>query len=386
MESSKRNHIYAHVALTTSMDYASSDDYEYYSSDDDYYSSDEEDETKQHDDINAPEPMNVCNNNYVVPTASTSDVSELLNYLRATKKVNNNSSFELLHKIKQVTETSSTNSNSKNNNYCQQQPPLHASNSHPQMLKISGSSNHQPLHSSISNPHISKATAMATINSTTNSNETYNTGSPSPESLYFSMLKDAGYHTEHSLPLKTASLPENFFFQPTEYHFRSYNKNVISAVQSQNLHQMRQILSAQTMNKDIPLSSSSTSSQHQTNIDVNNRVFDCCNRFGEGILHMACRKGLYNSVEFLLHEAKVTLRCKDDFGRTPMHDAFWSSQPLLEIVQLLVKHDPDLLLISDSRGSSPLAYAPKDQWPVWCEFLQNNRDLIMPRELISVSK
>jgi len=98
---------------------------------------------------------------------------------------------------------------------------------------------------------------------------------------------------------------------------------------------------------------------------------------------MACRKGLKDSVEFLLNEAKVNFRVKDDFGRTPMHDAFWSAQPFLDVVKILMNHDPDLLLVSDSRGCSPLIYAPKDQWPVWCEFLEKNKNLVIPRELLS---
>merc|ERR1712232_1493670 len=344
-------------ALTASMDYASSDDYEDYSSDDDYYSSDEENDAKNYErhDINN-EPMNICNNGVA---ASTSDVSQLLNYLRSNRKVSNASSSELLQKIQFVAGTSNNQ-------------PLHGSASLPLMSNITAPLNRSQLHSSVSTPQMPmlKIPAMETINST-KSKERHT--AQSPESLFFSILKDAGYQPE-PLPLKSTSLSENFFFRPTEYHFKAYNKEVITAVQSQNMQEMRNMLQ-QTTNKDI----------YSQSMEIN-RVFDCCNRFGEGILHMACRKGLKNSVEFLLHEAEVTLRRRDDFGRTPMHDAFWSSQPLLDIVQLLVKHDPDLLLISDTRGSSPLAYAPKDQWPIWCDFLQNNKDLILPRELISSSK
>ena len=352
MAAYNRNELFGQIALAASMDYASSEDCEYDSSDDDYYSSDEENEAKKYESHN--EPINICNNG---AETSTSDVSQLINYLRSNRKVSNASSNELLHKIKHVAETSNNQ-------------PLHASStSYPLMSNMTAPLNRQQIHSSISSPQMSNIPAMATINSNI-PNETYTT--QSPESLFFSILREAGYR-HGPLPLKPTSLCENFFFRPTEYHFKAYNKEIITVVQSQNVQEMRQML-LQSTNKDI----------YSQSMEIN-RVFDCCNRFGEGILHMACRKGLKNSVEFLLHEAKVTLRCKDDFGRTPMHDAFWSPQPLLDIVRLLVRHDPDLLLISDTRGSSPLAYAPKDQWPIWCEFLRNNRDLILPRELISTS-
>lgn len=49
----------------------------------------------------------------------------------------------------------------------------------------------------------------------------------------------------------------------------------------------------------------------------------CSNRFGESIIHIVCRRGRDDILTFLLSEAGVTLRLRDDLGRTPLHDAAW---------------------------------------------------------------
>ena len=39
-----------------------------------------------------------------------------------------------------------------------------------------------------------------------------------------------------------------------------------------------------------------------------------CNRFGESLLHLACRKALVKVVEFLVNEVEVPVREKYDIG------------------------------------------------------------------------
>ena len=112
------------------------------------------------------------------------------------------------------------------------------------------------------------------------------------------------------------------------------------------------------------------------------RNLNCCNKFGESILHTACRRGLPDVVSFLIKEAKVDLRVVDDYGRTPMHDACWTSEPNMELVILLVTEWPDLLLIKDKRGFTPLQYVRNTHFEKWCEFLRGNNPILLPKLLI----
>lgn len=105
------------------------------------------------------------------------------------------------------------------------------------------------------------------------------------------------------------------------------------------------------------------------------QVVDCSNRFGESLLNLGCRRGFTELVEFLLSkEVDLNVRIKDDFGRTPMHDACWHPKPQLDICSWLMKKDPSLLLVTDKRGSTPFQYARAEDWPTWRQFLFDNRE------------
>jgi hypothetical protein len=49
------------------------------------------------------------------------------------------------------------------------------------------------------------------------------------------------------------------------------------------------------------------------------RSMDACNRFGESVLHMACRRGATPMVAFLMADCGLQVNISDDFGRTPLH-------------------------------------------------------------------
>eukprot|EP00553_Chaetoceros_curvisetus_P007886 CAMPEP_0204615050 /NCGR_PEP_ID=MMETSP0717-20131115/2649_1 /ASSEMBLY_ACC=CAM_ASM_000666 /TAXON_ID=230516 /ORGANISM="Chaetoceros curvisetus" /LENGTH=227 /DNA_ID=CAMNT_0051627899 /DNA_START=36 /DNA_END=719 /DNA_ORIENTATION=+ len=106
------------------------------------------------------------------------------------------------------------------------------------------------------------------------------------------------------------------------------------------------------------------------------KTFQCSNRFGESLLHMACRRGSLEVVKFFLDIAGVSILCCDDFGRTPMHDACWSSAPNFELLELLIAKCPSLLLMCDKRGHSPLQYTRREHWSMWCNFLTKHKDLL----------
>mmetsp|Transcript_11598 Transcript_11598/g.16249 ORF Transcript_11598/g.16249 Transcript_11598/m.16249 type:complete len:322 (-) Transcript_11598:164-1129(-) len=106
---------------------------------------------------------------------------------------------------------------------------------------------------------------------------------------------------------------------------------------------------------------------------------ECCNRFGESLLHMACRRGFQDMAQFLLVDEEgpqLSVRIRDDCGRTPFHDACWCAVPNLSICKWLLERDPSLLLMSDKRGHTPFQYARQQHWGTWKQFLYDNVDLL----------
>ena len=149
------------------------------------------------------------------------------------------------------------------------------------------------------------------------------------------------------------SLPSPDFFPPiTEEHLAAYDTDVVAAVRENHLDQIR--------------------SFHDSG-----RALSCCNRFGESLIHMACRRGYADTVTYLLEEAQVSVRIRDDCGRTPLHDACWHRTTQYNIVDTIIRVDPALLCISDKRGHTPFAYARREHWPVWRQFLFDRTDWIV---------
>ena len=108
--------------------------------------------------------------------------------------------------------------------------------------------------------------------------------------------------------------------------------------------------------------------------------FDACNRFGESLIHMACRRGDRDMVAFLLDDARVNPDVCDDFGRRPLHDALWTSQPSLDVVGFLLKKvPPSMFLAEDVRGHTPFHYARREHWPSWVAFLRENAHILLHR-------
>lgn len=104
------------------------------------------------------------------------------------------------------------------------------------------------------------------------------------------------------------------------------------------------------------------------------RTMDACNKFGESILHCACRRSHLPTIAFLL-AAGARLTVSDDFGRTPLHDTCWTAdKPCFEVVRMLLDRDLGLLRVSDRRGSTPLAYVRRDHWGWWCAFFEHQKE------------
>jgi len=112
------------------------------------------------------------------------------------------------------------------------------------------------------------------------------------------------------------------------------------------------------------------------------RTMQCGNKFGESIVHTACRCGSAKVLQFLLDEAGVSAQVCCDSGRTPLHDACWSSEPRFRIAGLLLDRHPDLLHVADKRGFPPLAYVPRGHWSQWRRFLDaRGAERLAPRDL-----
>jgi hypothetical protein len=137
---------------------------------------------------------------------------------------------------------------------------------------------------------------------------------------------------------------EDFFPQVTEEQIASYEIALVVACRSNDVETVK-------------------------SLHAQGKSMNACNRFGESLLHMACRRGFVDLVEFLLITCKLSVRILDDCGRTPLHDACWNPTPQLQICKWLIERDPSLLLVKDKRGSTPFQYARPEDWPTWRQFL-----------------
>jgi len=179
----------------------------------------------------------------------------------------------------------------------------------------------------------------------------------SPAEFVLSEFKANGLDVGSEIAQNTPFLT---FLEPTEEMIAGYKIETISAVRNASLDVIRS------------LHASGTS-------------FQCCNRFGESIIHLACRRGNIDTVRFLIREANVSLLLKDDFGRTPLHDACWTAKPRFDLVELIVEEVPELLCVQDVRGHTPLHYVRNEDWDEWMTFFQTRRSLLRPRQSSSSS-
>jgi len=153
-----------------------------------------------------------------------------------------------------------------------------------------------------------------------------------------------------SLPYGTAQTP---FIPPiTDDELADYSVDIVTATREEDLPQLRSFFSQ-------------------------GRSLACGNRYGERLLHMACRRGFFPIVSFLTEEANCPIRITDDCGRTPLHDALWHRDCQYATVDLLLRKDPSLLLMCDKHGHTPFEYARREHWEHWKQFLWDRREHIL---------
>ena len=144
---------------------------------------------------------------------------------------------------------------------------------------------------------------------------------------------------------------EGFFAEPTEEETNAYGHDVLTAIRTRDIQKLREF--------------------HESG-----RPLKCSNQFGESLLHLACRRGFVDVAAFLIQEAGVTVQVRDDYGRTPLHDACWTCEPNFDLMELIMSACPDLLFMSDRRGNTPLDYARREHWKAYNKFLNERQDLL----------
>lgn len=168
-----------------------------------------------------------------------------------------------------------------------------------------------------------------------------------PQKTLQQILSFNGYEQEQ-IPFE--SIPKDFFLQMTDENMKAYTNEMVKAVRTEDMETLNTFLN-------------------------DGKNLQCCNRFGESIISMACRNRSASVVDFLLNKAKVSIRICDDYGRTPLHDACWVD-PDFKLIDMLVEECPDLFLICDKRGHSPLSYTQKEYHANWNSFLWKKKDRI----------
>ena len=140
----------------------------------------------------------------------------------------------------------------------------------------------------------------------------------------------------------------DYFQEMHPEHIEAYTKEIVEAIRNDEYDVLRDHLRA-------------------------GHTLQCCNSHGESIVHLCCRRGSTEMLQFLLEEAQVSIRIRDDKGRTPLHDACWTDRPNFDLIYRLLQSSPELLFVQDHRGHTPMTYVPRKRWGEWCDFLQKHR-------------
>jgi hypothetical protein len=150
-------------------------------------------------------------------------------------------------------------------------------------------------------------------------------------------------------------LAEGAFIEPTQAMLDAYTPEVLNSVRLKN--------------GDI----AAVKKLHESG-----RLVNCCNRFNESLLHLACRRGYTDIVRYLLEDAKVNIHIRDDYHRTPVHDACWTIEPNFDLVDLLLRIAPEHFLLEDKRGFTPFDYIRPEHTGKWLRFIWERKDLMRP--------
>jgi ankyrin repeat protein len=116
------------------------------------------------------------------------------------------------------------------------------------------------------------------------------------------------------------------------------------------------------------------------NMHKEGKSFDGCNRQGETLLHLACRRGDVETIEFLIREAGVCTDVCDSLGRTVFHDACWRPEPDFAVMDCLIRTvSPEHLVAKDVRGHAPFDYTRQEHREAWNGFIDQSKELLLSR-------
>ena len=154
----------------------------------------------------------------------------------------------------------------------------------------------------------------------------------------------------------TTQCIKRFQSTPTPQQLEAYSTDILIAVRSNNVEKARQLYA--------------DGSYNGTN---------ACNKFQESILHIACRRGSLPMVQFLINEVGLKVNeIRDDYHRTPLHDAFWTTSASPDVIDFLLQQSNvvELLLLKDVRGYTPLDYARSEHRSKWLHFLWQRKHIL----------
>lgn len=149
---------------------------------------------------------------------------------------------------------------------------------------------------------------------------------------------------------------EPLFHRPTKEMLAGYKPEILDAIRKNDIGRVKQL--------------------HKTGVLTGNG----CNKFGESTLHLACRRGHKDIANYLLDDVNVDINVRDDYNRTPLHDACWTAEPEFELVDMLLRKAPHQLVMEDVRGFTPFDYIRADTNGKWLRFLWERRDILRPLE------
>jgi hypothetical protein len=161
------------------------------------------------------------------------------------------------------------------------------------------------------------------------------------------MIRSNGYSTKRFKTLQSA-----YYNKPTPLQNASYDVYLIDVVKAYDYDLLKSMMSA--------------------GLSPNP-----CNTFGESLVHTVSRRGDSKALQILIDHG-CTVQAADDYGRTPLHDACWAAIPAFDVADIILKKDPRMLFMTDSRGATPLAYVRKDHWAAWIEYLEVKKKHFWP--------
>lgn len=182
-----------------------------------------------------------------------------------------------------------------------------------------------------------------------------------PQEVSINMSKPASPTTESPVEFLRSLFPKDesrYISRPCTVdpdNFEAYDMESVQAIRAKDVGKLRELLE-------------------------DGKCFDACNRNGETLLHLACRRGDVATVKFLIDEAQVQTDVCDDMGRTILHDICWRPTPDFELMDTVIRIlSPDTLLAADRRGHTPFDYARREHWGKWMTFLHEKQILIERR-------